>query len=134
MSAICRNDGLAELDLELSRLYGLALREPNVDKPRAEELRCSERAWVRDRRDCWKTIVGLETCVANAYAMRIHALCDGYSDARSNDGEGTSLGPVAFRCEGLEALVSAVFVNGNLPMVSLQWLGRAMVLPGAASG
>ena len=46
VSAICRNDGLAELDLELSRLYGLALRGPNVDKPRAEELRCSERAWA----------------------------------------------------------------------------------------
>jgi uncharacterized protein len=127
--AICADDGLAELDLELSRLYRLALHGPNITKARAEGLRQSERDWLRDRRECWKASIGMQTCVANAYAFRIHALREGYADARRDDGAGISVGPVAYRCEGLDALVSAVFLNGRTPLVSLQWLERAIVLP-----
>lgn len=133
-NAICASDGLAELDLELARIYGLALHGPHMDKARAEELTQSERDWVRDRRECWKASIGLETCVANAYAFRIHALREGYADARSDDEAGISLGPVAFRCEGLDALISAVFLNGRMPLVSLAWLDRQMVLPGVPAG
>lgn len=132
--AICADDGLAELDLELSRLYRLALKGPNMTSDRAEELKQSQRDWIRDRRECWKASVGLDTCVANAYAFRIHALREGYAGARSDDGAGISRGPVALRCDGMDALISAVFLNGTRSLVSLQWLNRGMVLPRVPSG
>ena len=132
--AICADDGLAELDLELSRLYRLALKGPNMTSDRAEELKQSQRDWIRDRRECWKARVGLDTCGANAYAFRIHALREGYADARSDDGAGISLGPVALRCDGMDALISAVFLNGTRSLVSLQWQDRGMVLPRVPSG
>ena len=133
-TAICTHDGLAEMDNELSRLYGLAMAGLTADTPRHDALRQSERDWVRDRRDCWRASIGLETCVANAYAMRIHDLREGYAGARSDDAAGISTGPVAWACDGLDALVSAVFVNGSQPMVSLRWLDRQMALPGVPSG
>lgn len=51
--AICADDGLAELDLELNRLYHLALNGPNTAPDRAEELKQSQRDWIRDRHECW---------------------------------------------------------------------------------
>jgi uncharacterized protein len=133
-AAICGDDRLAELDRELSRLYRLALQGPNITDARAEGLRQSERDWLQERRECWKSRMGLETCVANAYAFRIHALREGYADARGDDDAGISVGPLAYRCEGLDALVSAVFINGRTALVSLQWRERAMVLPRVPSG
>jgi uncharacterized protein len=132
--AICADDGLAELDLEVNRLYGLALTGTNMTSDRAEELKQSQRDWIRDRRECWKASIGLDSCVANAYAFRIHALREGYADARSDDGAGISRGPVALRCGGMDALISAVFLNGKRSLVSLQWLDRGMVLPRVPSG
>ena len=132
--AICRDTGLAELDLELSRLYDLAVTGPNMTEDRAEDLRQSQRDWIRDRRECWKARVGLETCVANAYAFRIHEIREGYADARADDAAGISLGPVALRCDGMDALLSAVFLNGERSLVSLTWLDRGMVLPRVPSG
>ncbi len=132
--AICKDSGLAELDLELSRLFHLALTGPNMTADRAEGLKQSERDWIRDRRECWKASVGLETCVANAYAFRIHEIREGYADARGKDAAGMSVGPVALRCEGMDALISAVFLNGERSLVSLKWLDRGMVLPRVPSG
>jgi membrane-bound inhibitor of C-type lysozyme len=97
-------------------------------------LRQSQRDWIRERRECWKASVGLDTCVANAYAFRIHALREGHAGARSDDGAGISRGPVAVRCDGMDALISAVFLNGTRSLVSLQWLDRGMVLVRVPSG
>lgn len=132
--AICRDTGLAELDLELSRLYQLALTGPNMTEDRDEELRQSQRDWIRDRRECWKASVGLETCVANAYAFRIHEIRESYADARRDDAAGISLGPVALRCDGMDALLSVVYLNGERSLVSLTWFDRGMVLPRVPSG
>ena len=132
--AICESDGLAELDLELNRIYRLALNGPNTSAERADELKQTERDWVRDRRECWKASIGLENCVANAYAFRIHEIREGYADARSDDAAGISLGPVALRCEGMDALISAVFLNGSQSLVSLTWLDSGIVLPRVPSG
>jgi uncharacterized protein len=132
--AICASDALASLDLELARLYRLATRGPHATADRVKALKQSQRDWLRERSECWKASIGLETCVANAYAFRIHALREGNSDARSDDSNGASLGPVAYRCDGLDALVGAVFVNTREPLVSLSWLTFGIVLPRVESG
>ena len=132
--AVCASDALASLDLELARLYRLAIKGPNAAADRVEALKQSQRDWLRERSECWRASIGLEACVANAYAFRIHALREGYSDARSDDANGASLGPVAYRCDGLDALLGAVFVNTREPLVSLSWLTFGIVLPRVESG
>jgi uncharacterized protein len=132
--AVCASDALASLDLELARLYRLATTGPHATPGRLKELRQSQQDWLRQRSECWKASIGLKACVANAYAFRIHALREGHSDARSDDRNGASLGPMAYRCDGLGALVSAVFVNTREPLVSLSWLNFGIVLPRVKSG
>lgn len=133
-AAICASDTLAGLDLELARLYRLALAGPAMDEARRGELRQSERDRVRDRGECWKTTMGIETCLAIVYALRIHDLRGGYAGARSDDAAGISSGPVAWRCDGLDALVSSVFINSETPVVSVRWLDRQLALPLVPAG
>ncbi|RVT81659.1 hypothetical protein DXV76_19635 [Rhodobacteraceae bacterium CCMM004] len=132
--AVCANPALAELDLEVSRLYDLAVDGPSMYQARLNELRAIQRGWVKGRDDCWKASVPLERCVAESYAMRIDELRTGYADSRGDDDAGTALGPFAYRCDGLDALVSAVFVNTTDSLVSLRWRDNAVVLARVPSG
>ena len=131
--AVCGSEGLAGLDRELARLYRLALDGPHMTPERNDELKTMQRGWIKRRNDCWKAEEA-ETCLADSYAIRIHELRQGYADARSADAAGISLGPFAFHCDGLDALISAVFVNGAAPVVSLTWRETWLVLPIAPSG
>ncbi len=126
-TAICGSAALAALDVELSRIYALALNGPNVSADRAQELKEIQRGWVKGRNECWNEVDGINACIAASYALRIDELRTGYADARA--GEGASTGPFAYACDGLGALVSAVFVNTDAPLVSLRWRDTAVVLP-----
>ena len=130
--AVCASDALAEMDLELARLYHAAVNGPNMDAERLNTLKATQRGWIKGRDDCWKSDMGVETCVANEYAFRIHDLRQGYADARAE--EGASLGPFPYVCEGLDVPLSAVFVNTAAPMVALHWGENAAVLPQVESG
>ncbi len=132
--AICANDDLAELDLELTRLYGLALHGPHMAPERESELKATQRGWIKGRDECWKSDIGLEACVADSYATRIHEIRQGYADARGDDGAGISLGPFAVACEGFDAGISAVYVNSGKPLVSLMWKDMIVTLPQVISG
>ncbi len=129
--AICASADLAELDVELARLYDLARKGPHLGD-RSAELLESQRSWIRSRNECWKSTIGIETCTANSYAFRIAELREGYSDARTE--KGASDGPFAYRCDGLDAIVGATFVQTSMPMVVLSWLDRSVVLPLVPSG
>ena len=93
-----------------------------------------QRGWIKGRDECWKSNFGLETCIADSYATRIHELRQGYFDARSDDAAGISIGPVAVACQGFDAGISAVFVNTGKPLVSLMWKDMVVTLPIAMSG
>ena len=131
---ICEIPALAELDRELDRLYRLAVAGPNMTDDRLSLLRATQRGWIGGRDDCWKASVGLERCVRDSYILRIDELRTGYADARTDDDAGISLGPFAYRCEGLDALVSAVFVGGAEPATLLKWRNTALVLDQIQSG
>jgi len=124
--AICANSDLVELDIELARLYVLARNGPHLGD-RGAELLEAQRSWVQSRNECWKSSLGIETCTANSYAFRIAELREGFADARSE--KGASDGPFAYRCDGLDAIVGATFVQTSTPMVVLSWLERSLVLP-----
>ncbi|MCA0946775.1 hypothetical protein LCM08_17790 [Salipiger pacificus] len=126
--AICSDDRLAELDLELDRLYRLAMDGPDMNDARRWALRKDEIEWLSDRRACRKVRDDIESCVANAYALRIHALREDYAGARDDSPSGISAGPVNYRCEGHPGVLRAVFFSGKMALVSLVWGARELVL------
>jgi uncharacterized protein len=130
---VCQNENLAEMDLEISRLYNLALHGSNIDAKRANALKAEQRAWLRDRDECWKG-VDLRQCVMTSYARRIHQLRQGYLDARTADDVGHSIGPVAYRCKNFDALIAATFVNTEPGAVYLEWADQSLALDRATGG
>ncbi|MFC3615548.1 MliC family protein [Lutimaribacter marinistellae] len=127
--AICASDALAELDLEVTRLYKLAVATPDMGDDRLNELKAMQRGWIKGRDECWKSDLGLETCVANEYGFRIMDLRQGYANARSADDDGISMGPMVLACDGLDAMVGITFVNGSEPLAVMRWQENAIVLP-----
>ena len=132
---VCDDPVLATLDNELARLFALASSDKSLDAARRRELVAMQRGWVKGRDDCWKSD-DLRNCVLSDYANRIHELREGHANARSADAAGISEGPTAWRCEGLDALISATFIRtdmqaGRQPgsgVVNLRWLDQAVAL------
>ncbi|MGR3805861.1 MliC family protein [Marinibacterium profundimaris] len=129
--AVCASPALSEMDVEVSRLFALALNGPNITPDGQDELRAYQRGWVKGRDECWKAD-DLGTCVRDEYAIRIDELRREYADARAEDGP--SMGPYAYVCDGMDAPLSATFVNAGDPVVVLRWLENVRVLPIAMSG
>lgn len=128
--AVCASDQLASLDLELARLYRLALDGPHMTTERRRDLKAAQSDWILIRDDCRRSAeLDLDTCVGNSYAFRIQELREGYADARANDGGGRSTGPVAFRCEGLGALLSVTVAQVGTPLAVILWGENEIVLP-----
>lgn len=119
--AICSDPQLAALDVELARLYGLAVSGPTMEDARLATLKATQRGWLKGRDDCWKEPDHFAGCLAAQYTMRIDELRSGYADARAQDDAGRSLGPLAYRCDGLDALVSLVLVQSDPQTISLRW-------------
>lgn len=128
--AVCASPALSAMDVETARLFDLALHGPNMTMERADELRAYQRGWIKGRDECWKSD-DLTTCIRDEYALRIDALRTGYADARAEPGAST--GPYAYVCEGIDAAISATYVQAGDPVVVLRWLENARVLPIAIS-
>ncbi len=128
--AICDSDGLAELDQELARIYSLAV-VGDLSTERLNELKATQRGWIKGRDECWKSDLGLVPCVAAEYGFRIADLRTGYAGARSE--EGPSVGPYPYVCDGLDVPLSVVFVNTQERLVTLSWRDGAVVLPSVAA-
>jgi uncharacterized protein len=131
--AICDSDALAAMDVELNRLYQAAAEGPHMTPDGLDELRATQRGWIKGRDECWKAQGSLEGCVRDEYAMRIYELRQRYADARTDPGA-ASTGPFPWVCEGLDAGLGTVFVNGPEPVVVLRWRDNWVVLPQARSG
>lgn len=117
---VCTDPNLAAMDREVERLYRLAIGDPALDNARRDEWTASQRGWAKDRDDCWKSDE-LRICVMGAYAERIHRLRQGSMPARADVPDALSAGPLAYRCNGLDALVGATFINSDPGAVFLEW-------------
>jgi len=117
---VCTDPNLAAMDREVDRLYRLTINDSTIDDARRNEWKATQRGWIKGRDDCWKSDE-LGQCVMSAYAERIHRLRQGSMTARSDVPDGLSTGPFAYRCNGLDALVGATFVNSNPGAVFLEW-------------
>lgn len=132
---VCADAQLATLDREISRLYALASRSPQLDTKQRARLRAYQIGWIRGRNDCWKA-TDLRTCVLDSYVTRIHELRRDYPAARGADAHGISSGPVGVACEGAERRMAATFIHTDPPLACLesQALCYTMTLTPTASG
>lgn len=132
---ICKDDTLAKLDKETTRLYGLALDARSMSTGRKKALLAEQRGWIKGRNDCWKAS-DARACTLSEYIDRIYLLRQNYAGARTQDDKGISRGPFSVRCPGADALILGTFVQTDPGYAYLTWLDKKLLLPQtrAASG
>lgn len=132
---ICKDDTLARLDRETTRLYGLALDAPSLPTAQKKRLLAEQRGWIKGRNDCWKS-EDARACATTSYLQRIYELRHSYAGARTQDDKGISRGPFGIRCPGVEAVIAGTFVQTAPGYAYLRWLDQQLVLKQtpAASG
>ena len=117
---VCGNARLAQLDVEVTRLYDLIGKAPDVDRAGLQRL---QGGWLNKRNAC-ATTTDSETCLLNAYAGRISDLRAGYPVARNDIA--VSIGPVSWHCPAGD--ISSTFINGANAMVYVKWADKSAVL------
>lgn len=128
-AAVCANPDVAELDVELARLYRV-IDAKSSDAERAT-LRRLQDGWLKKRDVCADT-VDVKACLKTAYTDRIADLRSAYALARADTG-GISAGPVSWRCPGTTQLLTSTFVNSTTPVVLLKRDDTSVVLTGSAA-
>lgn len=123
---ICRDSQLAQMDIELNRLYLLVLTDDHSVPPR-NKVEMDQQFWLDERNQCAS---GAEpkACTIRSYAERAHQLRQGSAIARTKDPSRLTEGPVAFRCAGLNALIGATYFNVEPGVVYLQWAKASVTL------
>ena len=132
---VCQDARLAQMDLELSRLYQLALTDQRSVPP-PDKVEIDQRFWIATRNQCG-TQADIKTCTIRSYAERAHQLRQGSAIARTKDPSRQTEGPLAFRCAGLNALVAATFFTVEPGVVFLAWANNSVALtqaPGNPGG
>jgi len=114
---ICADANLAAMDREAVRL--------GAGDP------AGQATWASERDACGKADE-LRLCVMANAALRIHHL----RAASPDEAAGISVGPVAFRCKGLDAPLSVTFINSDPGAVAVESNGQVVALDHveAASG
>lgn len=130
---VCGDPHLAQLDNEIARLYKLAENTPQPDRQRMQELRATQRGWIKGRNECWKAD-DKRACIVDAYASRIMYLRQGYANSRTDDDAGISTGPFALACKGLDFGIGVVFVRTEPSIAHLQWLDSSVTVTSEISG
>ena len=120
-TAVCADPRLAQLDVEVTRIYDLIGKAPGVDRA---ALQRQKGIWLNKRNTC-ATTNNIETCLLNVYAGRIGDLRAGYPVARADTA--VSIGPIVWRCPGASDL-STTFINGETSMAYVKWADKSAVL------
>ncbi|KAB0507246.1 MULTISPECIES: MliC family protein [Pseudomonas] len=123
---ICRDPQLTQMDIELTRLYRLALTDDH-SVPRPDKVMIDQQFWVDARNQC-ASETAPKTCAIRSYAERAHQLRQGSAIARTKDPDRLTEGPLAFRCAGLNALITATFFNTQPGVVYLKWANASITL------
>ncbi|WLG87598.1 MliC family protein [Pseudomonas cucumis] len=123
---ICRDPQLTQMDIELTRLYRLALTDDH-SVPRPDKVMIDQQFWIDARNQCASTSE-VKACTIRSYAERAHQLRQGSAIARTKDPDRLTEGPLAFRCTGLNALLAATFFNTQPGVVYLKWANSSITL------
>ena len=87
---VCADAGLAQLDQQLSQVYGQALKKAAKERPPL--LKAEQRGWVKGRDECWKS-QDQPACVKDSYVLRIAELQARYRLLPAQ-------GPIRWACDG----------------------------------
>lgn len=90
---VCKDEGLSALNSKMTQV--LAEAQARAVDERPSVLKASQRGWLRERNDCWKSR-NRQQCVDKSYRWRIAELQATYGLVAAN-------GPVSYRCEGSRA-------------------------------
>ncbi|EJM61992.1 hypothetical protein PMI30_04922 [Pseudomonas sp. GM50] len=123
---ICRDPQLTQMDIELTRLYRLALTDDH-SVPRPDKVMIDQQFWIDARNQC-ASEPAPKTCTIRSYAERAHQLRQGSVIARTKDPDRLTEGPLAFRCTGLNTLIAATFFNTQPGVVYLKWANASITL------
>ena len=123
---ICRDSQLAQMDIELTRLYRLALTDQR-SVPRPDKVLIDQQFWIDSRNQCASTSEP-KACTIRSYAERAYQLRQGSAIVRTKDPDRLTEGPLAFRCTGFNALISATFFNTQPGVVYLKWANTSITL------
>ena len=108
-TAICNDASMAELDVEVTRIYDLIGRAPGVDRGGLQRL---QGGWLNKRNAC-ATAKNMRACLLDAYGTRIADLRNGYPVAR--DDTTVSIGPISWHCP--KGDITSTFINSESSMV-----------------
>ncbi|MBZ9781976.1 MliC family protein [Pseudomonas sp. REP124] len=123
---ICRDSQLAKMDLELNRLYRLALTDEH-SVPLPDKVMIDQQFWLEERNHC-ASERDPKTCTIDAYAERAHQLRQGSAIVRTKDPDRLTEGPMAYRCPGLNAPLAATFFTTQPGVVYLKWAKSSITL------
>ena len=86
---VCKDEGLAALDVKLAEVYGEATKKAVNEQP--PTLKAEQRGWIKGRNDCWKS-ADKRRCVEEEYKRRIAELQARYRLIAGN-------GPITYTCD-----------------------------------
>ncbi|MBV6823081.1 lysozyme inhibitor LprI family protein [Pseudomonas sp. PD9R] len=123
---ICHDPQLAQMDIELERLYLLVLTDDHSVPPR-NKVEIDQQFWIDARNQC-ASGSDPKACTVRSYAERAHLLRQGSMIARTKDPSRLTEGPVAFRCAGFNGLIAASFFTVEPSVVYLKWANTSALL------
>ncbi|MCW8275153.1 MliC family protein [Pseudomonas sp. PCH199] len=123
---ICRDSQLAQMDVELMRLYRLALTDEHSVPP-PDKVIVDQEFWIHDRNQC-ASESDPKACTIRSYAERAYQLRKGSAIVRTRDPDRITEGPMAFRCPGLNAPLAVTFFTTLPGVVYLQWANASITL------
>ena len=129
---ICRDAQLARMDLEMNRLYRLALTDERSTPPPAKVI-TDQQFWTLVRNQC-ASEADPKACAVGHYAERAYQLRQGSAIVRTRDPDRLTEGPIAFKCAGVNALLYATFFNADPGVVYLRWANTSITLSQEPSG
>jgi uncharacterized protein len=129
---ICRDSQLAQMDIELNRLYLLALTDDHSVPP-PKKVETDQIFWIDARNQCGGA-ADPRACTLQRYAERAFQLRQGSAIARTRDPSRLSDGPVVFRCTGLNSPMAATYIHVEPAIVFLKWANASVALSQVPSG
>lgn len=129
---ICHDSQLAQMDIELQRLYLLALTDEHSVPP-PNKVESDQRFWVDARNQCGAG-TDAKACTVQRYAERAYRLRQGSAIARTRDPSRLSDGPVVFRCAGVSSPIAATYIHVQPAIVFLIGANTSVALSQVPSG
>lgn len=123
---ICRDPQLLQMDMELTRLYRLALTDER-SVPAPDKIIVDQQFWTLERNQC-ATDPQSKVCAIRRYAERAHQLRQGSAIVRTKDPDRLTEGPQTIRCSGFTTPIAATFFSTRPAVVYLKWASTSVTL------